>query len=390
MSRFRGIGDDALDVMKQQNQESIQRAQLAEQARSNRRRESIQAAQLSEQARVADNELDARRSEAGLERESRERQAGEERELRSSEAALERESRERLSSAELDARRSEAGLERDQKAGQFGAEYGLKKKMWDRNEEIFQRQKKTWEDEEAQRKEKMEIADGAFSSAIRAALFSPAVPRNFISELNRSLGLPDDAEGAVTKMFKVVNKDGFSDGIAYTTLNKDGDESTTVVSPEQVWGAMSKFSPESQQKVADMYRDRFRQNDKMNLAFQNYLKDLMKQTAITDRANAGNATKKEIAEGGNAVKLTTALSDPVKKAASGLSAEDAKKISDRALEASGIKSGADTGDYGIPSGARSVTITADDGEARDISVDVYRELMRQNKIPAGYKVTSFR
>ena len=351
MSRFRGIGDDTLKVISDQNQEANERARISEQRRSNRAGERLEAQKQADSNVRHAAELGEQRREFDIKTET-----------------------------------AKAGDDRDfaEKQRQFDAEHDLKTKQWARNEEAFTRTKSLWEEEDAKRRQALEAQNGAFAAVVRASLFSPAVPDAFIRAFNESAGVADGDPGSMKAAFKIADKEGRSSGIGYVTVDQDGNEVKNLFTPEQVWMAMGAYPPETQKAVSDAFGKMHTANDPMNAARLNYMKALMQEEGKNNRAADANATRQTVAEGKNAVSaFNKVFGDPLLK--SSFDDETLEAMRTAALAAAGIGGGADAAHPEPSAGASRVRLTMD-GESREISASAYKELKRQGKLPAGITV----
>lgn len=261
---IRGVGDQALEVIERQRQAALKTAQLSEEARSNRAREGLAAQQL-----AAGKEQAA----AGLEQRA---------------------------TAQAEETRHNQAMEQ-----QDAARTSMQQANFQRNEEMFQQQKTLFEQDQAKRKTAMEQANSSFSGLIRATLFSPGAPPSMVTNHNVVMGVPDDGEGAMRRMFPIIDpKSRMMQGIGYITIGKDGQDVKNIVTPAQVWAALEGvYGPEKARELVNEYQSRYQLNDPMFAAGQQRALRIDELKQKTAEANLLEAqTKAKLAETGGGVK----------------------------------------------------------------------------------------
>ena len=242
MGTFRGIGDDALTVIERQRQASQRSAQLGEQRRSNMAGEAI-----------ARERIDLAQQQAESSAVTEERKLGVEQDRNAI-------YRQQADTATVNAKTSQVNASR---------EAMLAKQVYDKNEQVFQQTKKTWEAEEAQRAQAQKLAQTAFSGVIRAAAFSPGgAPQTFVTAYNMSIGVADGAPKSMLRALTIKDpKTGMAQAIGYETVGDDGKPVRNLVLPEQFWAAIEGvYGGETAKTLFGEYSKRYAENSPMYAA----------------------------------------------------------------------------------------------------------------------------
>lgn len=269
---YRGIGDDAQEVVKEQNRMAIASNELAQRAKENKDRTAIDREQIAARTSEADKRRteDARQFDAGQ---------GE-------------------SARKFDTTFAEG-------TRQFDAQHQIALEEGKRNSERFDMAKKDWEAQDAKRQESLKLQEGAFADLIRASLFSPAAPDSFVRKANEALGVADKEPGSIRGTFQLRDESGFSHGVGYITVGADGKDVKNILTPQQVWQFMGKYSPEDQKNITEEYAKTYNLNDPMNVARARHMEAYAKYYEEGAARRAPAAPKPEAAPVSHLVEALT-------------------------------------------------------------------------------------
>lgn len=377
-----GIGDRASAGNIQRAQVRIAGAGQRETERRNRAQEALSAQQMDDQAGLAN---------ARLAEDRRQFNASNAETAARADASLAENRRQFDASLEADAGKAamQQGQHDDRMAlarDEADTDRMMAEQRWRQNEDAFQQTKSLFDEDERKRQAAREMQNGAFANLVRSALMNPAAPGQFVTAFNRAAGVADGQPGSITRMFR-LDEDGQGNGLAYERVMPDGSRAVEKVTPEQVWGFMGNFPPETQRAVSEAYAKAFSVNDQMNIARLKYMQAMDAEDAKTARADADRLARQEKGDADRLSRESIAQN----RVLSGI----VQKFTDpvfnksftpeqRAMLTQAVTDMATGGGGGLadpPATATTVTLHNRDGSTKTVPVSLYRAKKRAGQIP---------